>query len=204
MFRPYTVGGGNGAGNREGHSGPQRDGSEPCKAVASAAALYRIVGGAGRQETADGAFCGRPTEGDHGEQLARRPSLPPAQPPRAPLVRRQIRSNSKSGVYRALAREIFEKTERRATAAAIVDLMQQRGLAVADRKKEAAAAASALSSYAEFDNTSDAKGAGYGLRSWSAPVGMNGTRTVIGSADSPHATPITERQATDSVMEPAA
>ena len=129
---------------------------------------------------------------------------PPAQPPRAPLVRRQIRSNSKSGVYRALAREIFEKTERRATAAAIVDLMQQRGLAVADRKKEAAAAASALSSYAEFDNTSDAKGAGYGLRSWSAPVGMNGTRTVIGSADSPHATPITERQATDFVMEPAA
>ena len=98
--------------------------------------------------------------------FARRPSLPSrAAATRSTRSETRIRSNSKSGVYRALAREIFEKTERRATAAAIVDLMQQRGLAVADRKKEAAAAASALSSYAEFDNTSDAKGTGYGLGS---------------------------------------
>jgi hypothetical protein len=66
------------------------------------------------------------------------------------------------------------------------------------------AVASALSGEPDFDNAVDARGSGYGLRAWSEQLPVNGEETGAATALKPIIGATNDRQAADSVVEPAA
>lgn len=102
--------------------------------------------------------------------------------PRSRIERRQSRrvsgKTNKSELYRNLAHELCEQTDKRVTSRTIVNLLIERGYELADPKMTVRSVSSALSADPSLQNTGDSHGVGYGPSEWSVQSSETSAHTV--------------------------